>query len=62
MSKSAKPTAKSIAAKEKKLFADILTATGQVQEAGAPLAPGVTHEVETVKGKKVLKRRRFSAI
>ena len=62
MHKPTKPAAKSSTSKEKKLFADILTATGQVQEEGAPLAPGVTHEVVVVKGEKTLKRRRFSAI
>ena len=62
MSKPAKPTAKSTVSKEKKLFAKLLTATGQVQEAGAPLGPGVTHEVVVENGKKTLKRRRFSAI
>lgn len=35
---------------------------GQVQEVGSPLAPGVSHERVTVDGKKVLKRRRFSAL
>jgi hypothetical protein len=48
--------------REELAFAKSLDKHGHVQDGGKPLAPGVTHERVEAQGKKVLKRRRFSAL
>jgi len=65
----AKPKRKSAAASsagkmEEARFLATLKRHGQVQKAGGPLKPGVTHVLEPVKpkGKPRLVRKRFSAI
>jgi len=57
-------TASRVEKKEEAVFLDALKRHGQVQKAGGPLKPGVTHVLESAKpkGKPRLVRKRFSAI
>jgi hypothetical protein len=58
-----RPGAKHAMTAEERACLEALEANKQVQCEPGPLAPGVTHVLEpTPSGKRVLKRKRFSAV